>query len=152
LFLWPGAVALGRILVATGATKVIGKWLSYFIGLGDAASIGIFSLAATVFSGVSTDTSAAGVLVPITIEAFKTWQGLEFGSVAFIWIVGASVSWAYSVASATGAHGIVAGFGANLKRMFVFGIFAAIISWLVTFIYFIITVLILKLDFYILPP
>jgi sodium-dependent dicarboxylate transporter 2/3/5 len=101
---------------------------------------------------VTSDTAAAGVMIPLVLEAFQNWHGLEYGAIAFIWIAGASLSWSFAVASSTGAQGIVAGFGANLKRMFIFGIGAGIISIIVTFIYFVITVVVLELDLYILPP
>ena len=71
-------------------------------------------------------------MIPLVIEAFKNWHNLPFGAVAFIWIAGASLSWSYAVASSTGAQGIVAGFGANLRRMFLHGLVAAVISIIVT--------------------
>jgi len=92
------------------------------------------------------------VMMPLIIKAFSHWNGLEHGAVAFIWIAGASLSFSYATASATGAQGIVAGYGANLQRMFVYGIFGGLISIVVTILYFWITVAVLKLDLYILPP
>lgn len=90
--------------------------------------------------------------MPLVIKAFANWQGLEFGAVAFIWIAGASLSFSYAMASATGAQGIVAGYGANLQRMFVYGMIGGVISTAITILYFVIAVGVLKLDFYILPP
>lgn len=91
-------------------------------------------------------------MIPLVIETFKDWHGLEHGSIAFVWIAGAALSWSYAVASATGAQGIVAGFGANLQRMFLFGLGAAAISIIVTTLYFIVTIGLLNLDFYTMPP
>jgi len=90
--------------------------------------------------------------MPLVIKAFAHWHGLEHGAVAFIWIAGASLSFSYATASATGAQGIVAGYGANLQRMFVFGAIGGVISVIITIVYFVITVVVLKMDFYILPP
>ena len=56
------------------------------------------------------------------------------------------------MASATGAQGIVAGYGANLRTMFVWGIIACVLSVALTFAFFYVTVVWLGLDFYILPP
>jgi sodium-dependent dicarboxylate transporter 2/3/5 len=152
IFIWPGAVALGRILTKTGASKVVAAWLQPFIGAGDISAIIAFTTGSNILSQVTSDTASAGVMIPLVIEAFKNWHSLEFGAVAFIWIAGCALSWSYAVASSTGAQGIVAGFGANLRRMFIYGIGAAIISIIVTILYFIFTVAILKMDFYILPP
>jgi len=152
IFIWPGAVALGRILTKTGASKVVAGWLQPFIGAGDVPAIAGFVTGSNIISQVTSDTAAAGVMIPLVIEAFKNWHNLPFGAVAFIWIAGASLSWSYAVASSTGAQGIVAGFGANLRRMFLHGLVAAVISIIVTILYFVITVAILKLDFYIMPP
>ena len=152
LFIWPAAVALGRILNKTGASQVFAQWLQPVIGVGDISSIIAFTAGANLLSQMTSDTASAGVMIPLVIEAFKDWHGLQYGSIAFIWITGAALSWSYAVASATGAQGIVAGYGANLQRMFFYGIIAAVISSVVTMIYFIITVAVLKLDFYIMPP
>lgn len=152
IFIWPAAVALGRILNSTGASKVFAGWLEPFINSGDITAITAVTVGANVLSQMTSDTAAAGVMIPLVIAAFKSWNGLEFGSVAFVWIAGAALSWSYAVASATGAQGIVAGFGANLQRMFLFGLGAAAISIVVTVIYFVITVGLLQLDFYTMPP
>ena len=152
IFIWPGAVALGRILNKTGASKVFAGWLEPFIGAGDVPAIIAVTAGANALSQMTSDTASAGVMIPLVIEAFADWRGLEFGSVAFVWIAGAALSWSYAVASATGAQGIVAGYGANLQRMFVYGIIAAILSSVVTALYFIVTVGILGMDLYILPP
>lgn len=152
IFIWPGAIALGRILNQTGASAVFAQWLQPFIGAGDVPAIIAFATGANMLSQLTSDTAAAGVVVPLVIKAFANWHGLKFGAVAFVWITGAALSWSYAVASATGAQGIVAGYGANLKRMFYYGMIAAVLSVVVTVIYFVITVAIFKMDFYILPP
>ncbi|KJR97032.1 MAG: citrate transporter [Desulfobulbaceae bacterium BRH_c16a] len=153
LFIWPASVALGRILDQTGASSVVGQWLgSMFAAGGDISAIVAFSLGGNALSQVTSDTAAAGVMIPIVIETFKNWKGMEFGAVPFIWAVGAAISWSYAVASSTGAQGIVAGFGANLKRMFVFGMIGGVISVVVSTLYFIFFIAVLKSDFYLLPP
>ena len=152
IFIWPGAVALGRILTKTGASDVFAKWLQPFIGLGDTSAVVALTAGSNLLSQMTSDTAAAGVMIPLVIKAFGNWHGLQYGAVAFIWIAGTALSWSYAVASATGAQGIVAGYGANLKRMFTFGIMAAVISSVVTALYYILTVVVLKMDFYIMPP
>lgn len=152
LFMWPAAVALSKILGATGASAVFGQWLTPFVGISDGFSIVAWSVAANALSQVTSDTAAAGVMVPLAIEAMNHWNGLQFGAVPWVWITGAAISWSYAVASATGAQGIVAGYGANLRTMFLWGLAAAAISVAITILYFWLAVAILKLDFYILPP
>jgi solute carrier family 13 (sodium-dependent dicarboxylate transporter), member 2/3/5 len=153
LFIWPAAIALGRILNQTGASAVVGQWLAGFVATGgDILSIAVFSIGGNALSQVTSDTAAAGVMIPMVIEAFKNWGGLQLGAVPFIWAVGSAISWSYAVASSTGAQGVVAGFGANLKRMFVYGIIGGIISVVVSTLYFVFFIAVLKSDFYILPP
>lgn len=152
LFIWPGAIALGRILGETGASKMVAEWLKPFVSAGDIPAIIAFTVAPNLLSQVTSDTATAGVMIPLTIEAFKNWHGLPFGAVAFVWTAGAALSWSYAVASSTGAQGIAAGYGANLKRMFFYGVLAALLSIAVNAIYFIVTIVMLKMNFYILPP
>lgn len=152
LFIWPGSVALGQVLNDTGAAAVFGEWMQPFIAAGDIAAISAVTIGANALSQVTSDTATAGVMMPLVIKAFANWHGLEFGAVAFIWIAGASLSFSYAMASSTGAQGIVAGYGANLQRMFVYGMIGGVLSTVITIVYFVITVAILKMDFYILPP
>lgn len=151
LFMWPASVALSKILSTTGAGAMVGQWLAPLVGQNDALSLVAWSVAANALSQVTTDTAAAGVMVPLAIASMDNWSGLEFGAVAWIWITGSAVSWSYAVASATGAQGIVAGYGANLRTMFVWGLAAAAISVGITILYFWVTVLLLRLDSYIMP-
>jgi sodium-dependent dicarboxylate transporter 2/3/5 len=152
LFIWPASIALGQILNDTGASAVFGHWLQPFIAAGDVAAISAVTVGANALSQVTSDTATAGVMMPLVTGAFAHWHGLEHGAVAFIWIAGASLSFSYAFASSTGAQGIVAGYGANLQRMLVFGLIGGVISTLITIAYFVITVVVLKLDFYLLPP
>ena len=141
-----------RILDQTGASAVFATWLQPFIAAGDLSAVIAFSAGPNALSQVTSDTAAAGVMIPLVIEAFKNWHGLPFGAVAFVWVAGSALSWSYAVASSTGAQGIVAGFGANLRRMFVYGMVGAGISVLVTILYYYIAIVVLGADFYILPP
>lgn len=152
LFIWPGAVALGRVLKETGASAVFGTWLQPMIDAGTIPAILAVSVGSTMLSQFVSDTAAAGILIPLVIEAFNNWAGLEYGAVAWVWIAGAALSWSFAIVSATGAQAIAAGFGANIKRMFVYGMMIAVLTSVITTLYFIVTIGILKLDFYILPP
>jgi sodium-dependent dicarboxylate transporter 2/3/5 len=152
LFIWPASVALGQILNETGVSSVFALWLQPFIAAGDVAAISAVTIGANALSQVTSDTATAGVMMPLVIKAFSDWNGLQYGAVAFIWIAGASLSFSYATASATGAQGIVAGYGANLQRMFVYGMIGGVISTVITILYFVIAVGVLKLDFYLLPP
>lgn len=152
LFMWPTSIALSKILGATGAGAVFSQWIAPLLTVNDTLSLFAWSVFPNLLSQVTSDTAAAGVMVPLAIEAMGDWHGLEFGAVAWIWVTGSAISWAYAVASATGAQGIVAGYGANLRTMFVWGMIACVISILLTFLFFYVTVLLLELDFYVMPP
>jgi sodium-dependent dicarboxylate transporter 2/3/5 len=152
LFIWPASIAIGTILNETGAAAVFGRWLQPFIAAGDVAAISAVTIGANALSQVTSDTATAGVMMPLVIKAFGDWHGLQYGAVAFIWIAGSSLSFSYAFASSTGAQGIVAGYGANLQRMFVYGMIGGVLSTIITIVYFVITVAWLKMDFYLLPP
>ncbi|HAG07770.1 MAG: Citrate transporter [Clostridia bacterium 62_21] len=152
LFIWPGAVALGRVLDKTGAGEVFASWIQPLIDAGTIPAIVGVSAGSTFLSQFTTDTAAAGVVIPLVLKAFHSWNGLAQGSVPWVWIAGASLSWSFAIVSATGAQAIVAGFGANIKRMFTYGMMVATLCVLVTILYFVVTVGMLQLDFYIQPP
>ena len=152
LFIWPGAIALGRVLQQTGASKVFASWMQPMLDAGTIPAIFVISLGSTMLSQFVSDTAAAGILIPLVIDAFKNWGGSQYGATAFIWISGAALSWSFAVVSATGAQAISAGYGANIKRMFVFGMYVAVICALVTTLYFIVTVGVMNWSFYTMPP
>lgn len=152
LFMWPASVALSKVLSGTGAGAVFGQWMTHFMGVSDTFSIVAWSVIPNLLSQVTSDTAAAGVMVPLALEAMDHWQGLEFGAVAWVWVTGSAISWSYAVASATGAQGIVAGYGANLRTMFVWGLGAAAVSVGVTIVYFWLAIVVFRSGFYILPP
>lgn len=152
LFLWPGAVALGRLLNQTGVSAVFAQWLKPVVASGDISAIAAFTIGPNLLSQFITDTAAAGVMIPLVIESMKNWHGMQFGAVPFVWVAGAGLAWAFAVASSTGAQGIVAGFGANLGRMFAYGMYGAIICIVTSFLYFVVTISILKMDLYLLLP
>ena len=62
IFIWPAAVALGRILNKTGASKVFAGWLEPLIGAGDVAAISAIALGSNVLSNMTSDTASAGVM------------------------------------------------------------------------------------------
>lgn len=152
LFMWPASVALSKIISQTGASTVFAGWITPLLGYSDGLSIAAWTIAGNALSQVTTDTAAAGVMVPLAIEAMGNWRGLEFGSVAWIWITGSAISWSYAVASATGAQGIVAGYGANLRTMFLWGLAAAAISVIITVVYFYVAIVLMDASFYTMPP
>ena len=152
LFMWPASVALSKILSTTGAGAVFGSWITPLVGIDDTLSIVAWTVASNALSQVTSDTAAAGVMVPLAIESMANWRGLAFGAVPWVWVTGSAISWSYAVASATGAQGIVAGYGANLRTMFVWGHDRGAhlrpaddpLLWF--------TIVVLGLDFYIMPP
>ncbi|MTI84478.1 MAG: SLC13 family permease [Firmicutes bacterium] len=152
LFIWPGAVALGRVLNKTGAAEVFASWMQPLVDAGSIPAIAGLSVFSTFLSQFVSDTAAAGIVVPLVMEVFHSWNGLEYGSVAFMWVAGAALSWSFAIVSATGAQAIAAGYGANIKRMFYHGMVVAVIASVVTTLYFVVTIGILKLPFYTMPP
>ena len=152
LFMWPASVALSKIITQTGASKIFAGWITPLLGINDGLSIAAWTIAGNALSQVTTDTAAAGVMVPLAIESMATWKGLDFGAVAWVWVTGSAISWSYAVASATGAQGIVAGYGANLRTMFFWGLAAAAISVLITIAYFYLAIVVFDASFYTMPP
>lgn len=152
LFIWMGSVALGRLLRETGAAALFGQWVQPLVAAGDIPAIAAFTVGPNLLSQVISDTATAGVMIPLVIESMKNWHGMQLGAVPFVWVAGAALSWSFAVASSTGAQGIVAGFGANLGRMFVYGMYAAILCIITNFLYFVVTISVLKMDLYILLP
>ena len=75
IFMWPASVALSKILSATGAGAVFSQWLAPFVGVNDTLSLFAWSLFPNLLSQVTSDTAAAGVMVPLAIEAMDSWRG-----------------------------------------------------------------------------
>ena len=127
IYLFAGGSALGQILSETGTAEFLAQSLLPLAGGGGLAAVIVFSLLTVIITQITSNTAAVAIIVPITISTF---QSLGLNPVPFVYIVAAAGNCGFMLPSSAGGPAIAAGYGANLKSMFSWGIWLTVIAWL----------------------
>jgi sodium-dependent dicarboxylate transporter 2/3/5 len=127
-YLFAGGAALGEILSQTGTAKRIADMLIPFAGDGGLRAVLMFSLMTMVVTQITNNTAAIGIMVPITISTF---QSLGMNPIPFVYIVTVAGNCGLMLPSSAGGPAVAAGYGVNLKMMFLRGFWFAALLWAV---------------------
>lgn len=126
IYLFAGGSALGQVLSESGAARFLAERLLPLAGGGGFSAIVVFSLLTLVITQITSNTAAVAIAVPITISTF---QSLGLNPVPFVYIVAAAGNCGFMLPSSAGGPAVAAGYGANLKAMFSWGVWLTGISW-----------------------
>ncbi len=123
-YLFAGGTALGRILTESGTALFMADALVPYARGGGLAAVLIFGVLTTVMTQTTSNTAAVAVTVPITISTF---QSLGMNPIPFIYIVTAIGNCGFVLPTSSGGTAVAAGYGVNLKTMFVKGLWASLL-------------------------
>lgn len=124
-YLFAGGTALGRILSATGTAEYIANALVPYASGGGFMAVLVFSGLTLFMTQVTNNTAAVAVTVPITISTF---QSLGINPLPFVYIVATLGNCGFMLPTSAGGPAVAAGYGINLKTMFVSGLWASLLS------------------------
>ena len=119
IYLFAGGSALGQILSETGTAQFLADLLIPFAGGGGFAAVVVFAVLTVLLTQITSNTAAIAIMVPITISTF---QSLGMNPIPFVYIVAAAGNYGIMLPSSSGGPAIAAGYGANLKTMFSWGL------------------------------
>jgi sodium-dependent dicarboxylate transporter 2/3/5 len=128
IYLFAGGSALGQILAETGTAQFLADRLVPMAGGGGFAAIVVFTLLTVVLTQITSNTAAVAIVVPITISTF---QSLGMNPIPFVYIVAAAGNYGIMLPSSSGGPAIAAGYGANLKMMFSWGLWLTVLVLIV---------------------
>jgi solute carrier family 13 (sodium-dependent dicarboxylate transporter), member 2/3/5 len=123
-YLFAGGTALGRILGETGTATYIADLLVPYASGGGFVAVLVFSGLTLFMTQVTNNTAAVAVTVPITISTF---QSLDLNPLPFVYIVATLGNCGFMLPTSAGGPAVAAGYGINLKTMFVTGFWACLL-------------------------
>jgi sodium-dependent dicarboxylate transporter 2/3/5 len=124
-YLFAGGTALGRILSETGTAAYLADLLIPYARGGGLTAVMVFSVLTLVMTQITNNTAAVAVVVPITIS---TLQSLDMNPLPFVYIVATLGNCGYMLPTSAGGPAVAAGYGINLKTMFVAGFWVCLLS------------------------
>jgi solute carrier family 13 (sodium-dependent dicarboxylate transporter), member 2/3/5 len=125
-YLFAGGTALGRILSETGTAQYIANALVPYASGGGFVAVLVFSGLTLFMTQVTNNTAAVAVTVPITISTF---QSLGLNPLPFVYIVATLGNCGFMLPTSAGGPAVAAGYGINLKTMFVAGFWACLLAF-----------------------
>ena len=127
IYLFAGGSALGQVLTETGAAQFVADRLVPLAGGGAFPAVLVFSFMTVVITQITSNTAAVAIIVPITISTF---QSLGLNPIPFVYVVAAAGNCGFMLPSSAGGPAIAAGYGANLKSMFSWGLWLTVLVFL----------------------
>jgi solute carrier family 13 (sodium-dependent dicarboxylate transporter), member 2/3/5 len=127
-YVFAGGTALGAILNKTGTAKYIADSVVPFVGGGGIVAVLVFTTLTMAIAQIISNVAAVAIITPVAISVFKS---LGMNPIPFIYIIAAAGHCGFMLPSSAGSSAIAAGYGVNLKTMFIKGFWAAVIAIIV---------------------
>ncbi len=123
-----GGTALGAILSKTGTANYVASLLVPYAHSPFPAMV-IFAGLAVGVAQIVSNVAAVAILVPVAIGVF---QNLGVNPMPYVYAIIAGSHCGFMLPSSAGSSAIAAGYGVNLRTMFIKGFWAALAAWAVT--------------------
>lgn len=136
LFIWPGAIALARILTASGTVELLGTMVEPYLAVSLIGFL-VIGVITVLTTNLTTNTAAAAALVPLVI-GIAAAAGLPVA--VFVYAVGALVNISYALPSSNGCLAVTTGFGANVTTLMRHGAILCLLNMVLAVLYFIVAV------------
>ncbi|PYR31701.1 MAG: hypothetical protein DMF92_04520 [Acidobacteria bacterium] len=119
-----GGTALGAVLNKTGTAQFLGSLILPYAARGELAAVIVFAAVTLAVAQIISNVATVAIMVPITISVF---QGSGVSPIPYVYIVIAASHCGFMLPSSAGSSAVAAGYGINLRTMFVRGLAAALI-------------------------
>ncbi len=129
ILLFSGGLALGKMLISTGAAQVLANQVASANVTSASVFILLFILLGMFLSNASSNTAATSVLIPIVITVSGT---LMFPTLPFIYIAAAACNCAFILP--TSIRAIPVGYGLDINYMFKKGLMAVAATFAALFV------------------
>ena len=123
-YVFAGGTALGAILNKTGTAKYIADLLIPYAGGGGLVAMIVFAGLAMGVAQIVSNVATVAITVPVAVSVFRS---LGINPMPFVYAIIAAGHCGFMLPSSAGSSAIAAGFGVNLKTMFVKGLGAALL-------------------------
>jgi len=127
-YVFAGGTALGTIMNKTGTAKYIADVMVPYASQGGFSAVLIFTALTLALAQIISNVATVAIIGPVAIGLFKS---LGMNPVPFVYIIAAAGHCGFMLPSSAGSSAIAAGYGVNLKTMFIKGFWAATVALLV---------------------
>jgi sodium-dependent dicarboxylate transporter 2/3/5 len=130
-YIFAGGTALGAILNRTGTAQYVAGLLTPYADGGGLTAMAVFAGLAVIVAQIVSNVATVAITVPVAISVFHT---LGINPMPFVYAIIAAGHCGFMLPSSAGSSAIAAGYGVNLKTMFVKGLWAALIVLVVVIV------------------
>jgi len=127
-YVFAGGNALGAVLNTTGTARYLARPIAAYAAYGQAAAVIIFAVLTMAVAQIISNVATVAIMVPIAVSAF---QGAGVNPIPYIYVIIAASHCGFMLPSSAGSSALAAGYGVNLRTMFVKGLGAAIVCLIV---------------------
>ena len=127
MFLFAGGLALGKLIIFTGAAGKLAEYITLLPLMGGFGTILTFNLFAALMTEISSNTAAAAIVIPIVQNIIQT---LSLNPIPYIYISIVAVNCAYMLPVSIRA--IPVSYGLNPELMFRYGLILSLLTIVIT--------------------
>src|SRR5262245_59251084 len=127
-YVFAGGNALGAVLNTTGTAQYLARPIAASAGSGPLAATVVFGVLTMVVAQIISNVATVAIMVPIAVSAF---QAAGVNPIPYIYLIIAASHCGFMLPSSAGSSALAAGYGVNLRTMFVAGLGAAIVCLVV---------------------
>jgi sodium-dependent dicarboxylate transporter 2/3/5 len=130
-YVFAGGNALGAVLNATGAAQYLADPIVPYASRGSVAATVVFAALTMGTAQIVSNVATVAIMVPIAVSVF---QKAGTNPIPYIYVIIAASHCGFMLPSSAGSSALAAGYGVNLRTMFVAGFGAAVVCLLVIII------------------
>ena len=127
-YVFAGGNALGAVLNATGTAQYLAGPIVPYAAHGPLAATIVFAALTMVVAQIISNVATVAILVPIAVSVF---QGTHGNPIPYIYVIIAASHCGFMLPSSAGSSALAAGYGVNLRTMFLAGLGAALVCLVV---------------------
>jgi solute carrier family 13 (sodium-dependent dicarboxylate transporter), member 2/3/5 len=127
-YVFAGGTALGTVLSKTGTAEYIAHHIVPYASHGLLPTLTIFAALTVAVAQIISNVASVAIMVPITVSVA---QALHLNPLPLVYVVIAASHCGFMLPSSSGSAAVAAGYGVNLRAMFVKGFWAALICLVV---------------------
>jgi len=136
-YVFAGGNALGSVLNATGAAQYLAGPIVPYAARGSFAATVVFAALTMGTAQIVSNVATVAIMVPIAVSVF---QGMGANPIPYIYVIIAASHCGFMLPSSAGSSALAAGYGVNLRTMFIAGLGAALVCLLVIIIVAIVSI------------
>ena len=119
-----GGNALGAVLNATGTAQFLARPIVPYATHGQLVATLVFAGLTMAVAQIVSNVATVAIMVPIAVSVF---QGAHANPIPYVYVIIAASHCGFMLPSSAGSSAVAAGYGINLRTMFIAGFGAALI-------------------------